>query len=72
MGMLEYAPELCRYALEFEKRGFRVSRMSLQNEPHAVQTWDSCLWSAAEERTFLLDYMKQHEAYLTNSQLTDS
>ena len=54
----DWAGYLCRYALEFEKRGFRVSRMSLQNEPHAVQTWDSCLWSAAEERAFLLDYMK--------------
>ena len=54
----DWAEYLCRYALEFERLGFPVLRLSLQNEPHAVQTWDSCLWSAGEERAFLLDYVK--------------
>ena len=31
--------------------------MTLQNEPHAVQTWDSCIWTAEEQKIFLRDYM---------------
>jgi glucosylceramidase len=30
--------------------------MSLQNEPKAVQTWDSCVFTAAEEKLFLREY----------------
>ncbi len=53
-----WAAYICRYIREFEDRGFPVACISLQNEPHAVQTWDSCLWSAAEERSFLLEHMR--------------
>ena len=53
-----WAEYICQYIREFKQRGFLVSAISLQNEPHAVQTWDSCIWSAEEERTFLVDYMK--------------
>ena len=52
-----WADYICRYILEFEKRGFQVQRMSLQNEPKAVQTWDSCIYTAAEEKEFLRDFM---------------
>lgn len=48
-----YAEYLCRYIKEFEKRGFPVKRMSLQNEQNAIQTWDSCQYTAAEEKEFL-------------------
>lgn len=54
----DWAEYLCRYVEEFRRRGFRVARLSLQNEPKAVQTWDSCQWSAAEERAFLLRHLK--------------
>ncbi|MBR1407971.1 MAG: glucosylceramidase [Clostridia bacterium] len=53
-----WAEYICRYIREFEDRGFPVSRISLQNEPHASQTWDSCLWTAEEERAFLVGAMK--------------
>lgn len=53
-----WAEYICRYIREFTDRGFTVSRISLQNEPHAVQTWDSCVWTAAEERDFLVKAMK--------------
>ena len=51
-----YADYLCRYAAHMRALGFAVSRMSLQNEPKAVQTWDSCLFTAAEEKRFLRDF----------------
>ena len=52
-----WANYICRYIVEFEKRGYQVQRMSLQNEPKAVQTWDSCIYTATEEKEFLRDFM---------------
>lgn len=52
-----WAEYMCRYILEFQKRGYRVRRISLQNEPKAVQTWDSCVFTAQEQKEFLRDYM---------------
>lgn len=31
--------------------------MSVQNEPAAVQTWDSCVYTAQEERDFVRDHL---------------
>ena len=53
-----WADYICGYVKTFTDKGFTVSCISLQNEPHAVQTWDSCIWSAEEEREFLVKHMK--------------
>lgn len=59
-----WAEYICRYIREFQNRGFEVQRISIQNEPKAVQTWDSCLFTAEEEKSFLQDFlyptMKSH------------
>ena len=34
-----------------------VWALTVQNEPQAVQTWESCIYSAAEQRDFVRDYM---------------
>lgn len=52
-----WADYICRYIEEFQKRGFEIQRISLQNEPKAVQTWDSCVYTAQEEKMFLKNYM---------------
>lgn len=52
-----WAGYICRYIQEFKDRGYNVQRISLQNEPKAVQTWDSCLFTAEEEKVFLRDFM---------------
>lgn len=52
-----WADYICKYILELKKRGIRVNRMSLQNEPAAVQTWDSCIYTAEEEKEFLKEHM---------------
>lgn len=54
---LAWAEYICRYIHEFRLRGYKVTRISLQNEPKAKQTWDSCEYSAAEEKEFLRAYM---------------
>lgn len=48
-----WAEYMCRYIEEFQRRGFQVERMSLQNEPNAVQTWDSCVYTVQQEKEFL-------------------
>ena len=52
-----WAAYLCRYITEYRRRGINVAMLSLQNEPNANQTWDSCLFSAQEEKVFLRDYL---------------
>lgn len=52
-----WAEYICLYIHELRKEGLRISRMSIQNEPAAVQTWDSCIYTASEERCFLKDFL---------------
>ncbi|MDF2943061.1 MAG: glucosylceramidase [Herbinix sp.] len=52
-----WAEYICRYIKEYEKRGLQVNRLTIQNEPAAVQSWDSCLFTAEEEKEFLRDYL---------------
>ena len=52
-----WAEYICRYIEEFQKRGYEVERISIQNEPKAAQTWDSCIYTADEEKVFLRDYL---------------
>jgi glucosylceramidase len=47
-----WADYFVRFITELKKRGLSVSLVSIQNEPAAVQTWDSCIWSGAEEGSF--------------------
>lgn len=53
----DWAAYLCDYIRWYRSRGFLVNRITLQNEPHAVQTWDSCIYTAREQKTFLRDHM---------------
>lgn len=53
----QWAEYICKYIRQFRKRGYKVTRMSLQNEPKAKQTWDSCEYSDEEEKEFLKNYM---------------
>lgn len=52
-----WAEYICRYITEFQDRGFYVKRISMQNEPKAIQTWDSCIYTAELEKDFLQNYM---------------
>jgi glucosylceramidase len=52
-----WARYLCRYVKEYRVRGVNVTSLSVQNEPNAAQTWDSCLYTPEEEREFLADHL---------------
>jgi glucosylceramidase len=46
-----------RYIREYEKEGIPIWGLTVQNEPEATQTWDSCRYTAEEERDFVRDYL---------------
>lgn len=52
-----WAEYFCRFIEEYRKKGVDVRRISIQNEPNAVQTWDSCCYNGAQERGFLKDHL---------------
>lgn len=52
-----YADYAVKYITAYQKRGIQISCMTVQNEPLAVQTWDSCEYTAEEEKEFLRDYL---------------
>lgn len=54
-----WAQMLARYVKEYEKEGIKISRITVQNEPQAVQTWDSCIYTAEEEGEFAAAYLRQ-------------
>lgn len=46
-----------RYIQEYAKEGVEIWGLTVQNEPEATQTWDSCIYTAQEERDFVRDYL---------------
>jgi glucosylceramidase len=48
-----WAEYICRYIAAYRDAGVRVGMLSIQNEPAATQTWDSCVYSPQEEKEFL-------------------
>jgi glucosylceramidase len=46
-----------KYVQDMRKRGIDIWAISVQNEPAATQTWDSCIYTAEEERDFVKDYL---------------
>jgi glucosylceramidase len=52
-----WADYFVRFVREYEKAGIPVWGLTVQNEPMAVQTWESCIFSAAEERDFVKNFL---------------
>lgn len=52
-----WAACMAKYAAYYRARGLTVTHMSIQNEPAAVQTWDSCIYSEKEEGGFAAQYL---------------
>jgi glucosylceramidase len=46
-----------KFIKTYEKMGMPVWGLSVQNEPMATQTWESCLYTAYEERDFVKNYL---------------
>ncbi|MEX2443614.1 MAG: glycoside hydrolase family 30 protein [Alkalispirochaeta sp.] len=52
-----WAAYLVKYLQAMRAHGVTVSALSAQNEPAATQTWDSCVYSAPEEREFVKKHL---------------
>lgn len=52
-----WADYYVRFIDAYEAEGIHVWGMTVQNEPMAVQRWESCIYTAEEERDFVRDYL---------------
>lgn len=52
-----WANYFVKYINAYEKEGIPVWGLTVQNEPMAKQMWESCIYTAEEERDFIRDYM---------------
>jgi len=46
-----------KFIRAYEKAGIPVWGLSVQNEPMATQTWESCLYTAEDERDFIKNFL---------------
>ena len=46
-----------KFIKEYEKEGIPIWGITVQNEPMATQRWESCIYTAEEERDFLKNYL---------------
>jgi len=46
-----------RFIQEYAKEGVPIWGLTVQNEPAAVQPWDSCVYTAEEESDFVRDHL---------------
>lgn len=52
-----WADYFVKFIKECKNCGMQIDYLTVQNEPEAVQTWDSCVYSSEEEGTFVRDYL---------------
>lgn len=53
-----WARMIAETLLAYRAEGIPIDRITVQNEPQARQKWESCLFNAAQERSFLHDALK--------------
>lgn len=52
-----WARYIAKYIAEYRALGVDVDRLTIQNEPDASQSWDSCRFTPEEEKVFLRDFL---------------
>lgn len=52
-----WANYFVKYIRAIEKEGIPIWGVTIQNEPMATQSWESCIFSAEDERDFLKNYL---------------
>lgn len=53
-----WADMVARYVSAYRDEGITIQQLTVQNEPAAVQTWDSCIFSGVEEAEFACRYLR--------------
>lgn len=52
-----WANYYAKFIKAYQKEGIPIWGLTIQNEPMATQTWESCIYTAEEERDFLKNYL---------------
>lgn len=52
-----WADYFVKFLKAYEEEGVRINRLTVQNEPEAVQTWDSCTYTTGQESEFVSAYL---------------
>lgn len=52
-----YADYFVKYINSYKDLGINIDFVTIQNEPNALQIWESCLYNADEEVDFLVKYL---------------
>ena len=52
-----WAKYLVKYIQAYLAEGLPVTMLSIQNESIAATNWDSCVWTAEEQKSFLKDHL---------------
>ena len=52
-----WALYFAKYIKAYAAEGIPIWGVTVQNEPQAVQRWDSCIYSHEEQRDFVKDYL---------------
>ena len=52
-----WANYFSKFIKAYEKEGIPIWGLTIQNEPMATQRWESCIYTAEEERDFLKNYL---------------
>ena len=52
-----WAKYIVKYIKAYAQEGIRIESVTVQNEPGAVQTWDSCVYTPEEESEFAADIL---------------
>ena len=52
-----WAEYFVKFIEKFREKGVNIGSVSVQNEPKATQFWDSCVYTAEEERDFVKNYL---------------
>ena len=53
-----WAQYYVKFIQEYAKNGVKISGITVQNEPMATQTWESCIYTTNEQILFVRDYLK--------------
>ncbi|MFO7611141.1 MAG: glycoside hydrolase family 30 protein [Clostridia bacterium] len=63
-----WADYMVRFIKEYREAGLDIWGITVQNEPEAVQSWDSCIFTGKEERDFVKSFLgpAMHDAGLGN------
>ena len=61
----KYANYFVKYIKAYKDLGINIDYVTIQNEPNAVQIWESCLFSSDEEVDFLVNFL--HPTFIDNN-----